>query len=44
MKEGAAFGGMPLMDRFEGDITQQLCSGDVLRVMPAQIMLMVKRG
>ncbi len=32
--QGAAFGDVALMDRFEGDITRLLHSGDVVRVDP----------
>jgi predicted aconitase with swiveling domain len=36
MAQGAAFGGIPLMDRFEGDVTALIRSGDRLRVIPAR--------
>ena len=33
--QGAAFASVALVDRFEGDVTLLLCSGDELRVDPA---------
>src|SRR5712691_13206414 len=33
--QGAAFGGVVLVDRFEGDVTALFRTGDVLRVDPA---------
>ena len=44
MAQGAAFGGVPLMDRFEGDITQLLRMGDLVKVLPAQGLVKVTRG
>src|SRR6202047_4273132 len=35
LAQGAAFGGVALVDRFEGDVTQLLRTGDELRVDPA---------
>src|SRR6266436_2126050 len=35
LTQGAAFGGVALVDRFEGDVTQLFRSGDELRVDPA---------
>jgi hypothetical protein len=35
LAQGAAFGGMALVDRFEGDVTQLLRTGDELRVDPS---------
>ena len=35
LAQGAAFGGVPLVDRFDGDVTQIFCTGDQLRVDPA---------
>jgi uncharacterized protein len=35
LAQGAAFGGVALVDRFEGDVTQLFRSGDQLRVDPA---------
>jgi len=35
LAQGAAFGGVALVDRFDGDVTQLIRSGDVLRVDPA---------
>jgi uncharacterized protein len=33
--QGAAFGGVSLIDRFADDVTQLFCTGDELRVDPA---------
>ena len=35
LAQGAAFGGVPLVDRFEGDVTRIFRTGDQLRVDPA---------
>jgi hypothetical protein len=35
LAQGAAFGGVALVDRFEGDVTQLLRTGDELRVDPS---------
>lgn len=35
MAQGAAFAGLPLIDRFEADITSVLRSGDRVRVSPS---------
>jgi predicted aconitase with swiveling domain len=35
LAQGAAFGGVALVDRFEGNVTQLIRTGDVLRVDPA---------
>ena len=35
LAQGAAFGGVALVDRFEGDVTQLFRTGDELRVDPA---------
>jgi predicted aconitase with swiveling domain len=35
MAQGAAFGGVPLMDRFDGDVTSLIRSGDLIKVLPA---------
>ena len=35
LAQGAAFGGVALVDRFEGDVTSILRTGDELRVDPA---------
>ena len=32
--QGAAFGGVALVDRFEGDVTALFRTGDILRVDP----------
>lgn len=44
MAQGAAFGGIPLMDRFEGDVTQLIRTGDRLKVIPAQGTVIITRG
>ena len=36
MAQGAAFADMTLMDRFEGDITEQIRNGDLVEVDPDQ--------
>jgi uncharacterized protein len=36
LAQGAAFGGVALVDRFAGDVTALFRTGDVLRVDPAQ--------
>lgn len=43
MAQGAAFGGVPLMDRFEGDVTALIRSGDQVKVLPATGELIVMR-
>ena len=35
LAQGAAFGGVPLVDRFEGNVTEIFRTGDELRVDPA---------
>jgi hypothetical protein len=35
LAQGAVFGGVALVDRFEGDVTQLFRTGDALRVDPA---------
>jgi predicted aconitase with swiveling domain len=35
LAQGAAFGGVALVDRFEGDVTRLFRTGDTLRVDPA---------
>jgi len=35
LAQGAAFGGVALVDRFEGDVTEIFSTGDELRVDPA---------
>ena len=35
LTQGAAFGGVALVDRFEGDVTRLFRTGDTLRVDPA---------
>lgn len=34
--QGAAFGGVPLLDRFEGDVTELLRTDDLLRIDPTR--------
>ncbi len=41
MAQGAAFAGLPLLDRFETDITKALKSGDRVRVEPREGRLAV---
>lgn len=36
MAQGASFGEMPLIDRFDCDITKELKTGDRLRVTPEE--------
>lgn len=43
MAQGAAFGGVPLMDRFEGDVTRLIRSGDHVRVIPSRGEVVVTR-
>lgn len=43
MAQGAAFGGISLMDRFEGDVTQLIRTGDRLKVIPAQGAVIITR-
>lgn len=43
MAQGAAFGGVPLMDRFDGDVTTLIRSGDRVRVSPARGEVWVMR-
>jgi predicted aconitase with swiveling domain len=35
MAQGAAFAGLPLIDRFEDDVTTAICTGDRVSVDPA---------
>ncbi len=35
LAQGAAFAGVALVDRFAGDVTDLICTGDELRVDPA---------
>jgi len=44
MAQGAAFGGIPLMGRCEGDVTALLRSGGRLRVTPARGEVIITRG
>lgn len=44
MAQGAAFGGIPLMDRFDGDVTSLIRSGDRVRVIPARGEVIITRG
>ncbi|MSP66634.1 MAG: DUF126 domain-containing protein [Alphaproteobacteria bacterium] len=43
MAQGAAFGDVPLMDRFETDITTTIRTGDWVRVVPEQGIVVVRR-
>ena len=45
MAQGAALANLPLIDRFDGDITQQLRTDDLIEVDPAQARVTVlERG
>jgi len=35
LAQGAAFGGVTMVDRFDGDVTDLICTGDELRIDPA---------
>ena len=43
MAQGAAFAQLPLIDRFETDITAAIATGDRLRVNPAQGLVEILR-
>ncbi|MCW5576949.1 MAG: DUF126 domain-containing protein [Burkholderiales bacterium] len=43
MAQGAAFGDLPLMDRFKGDVTSLIRNGERIQVMPSQGMVIVER-
>ena len=43
MAQGAAFAQLPLIDRFDTDITAAIASGDHLRVDPAQGLVQILR-
>ena len=43
MAQGAAFAQLPLIDRFDTDITTAIASGDHLRVDPAQGLVQILR-
>ena len=36
LAQGAAFGELPMVDRFDGDVTQLIQTGDELRVQPSK--------
>ena len=44
MAQGAAFGNVPLMDRFEGDVTQMIQTGDHVEVHPSRGEVIVTRS
>ena len=45
LAQGAAFGGVALVDRFDGDVTQLIRTGDELRVDPsAGLVEILNRG
>lgn len=44
MAQGAAFGGVPLMDRFDGDVTTLVRSGERLKVRPLAGEVIVLRN
>jgi predicted aconitase with swiveling domain len=35
LAQGAAFGGVTMVDRFDGDVTDLIQTGDALRIDPA---------
>ena len=41
LAQGAAFGGVTMVDRFEGDVTDLIRTGDELRIEPAAGVVMV---
>jgi len=43
LAQGAAFAGFPLMDRFEGDITTLIRTGDTVEVFPKEARVVVTR-
>lgn len=44
LAQGAAFAGLPLLDRFEGDITALVRTGDELTVEPEQGRVTIKKA
>lgn len=44
MAQGAAFGGVPLMDRFDGDVTALIRDGERVKVMPSRGEVLVFRN
>lgn len=44
MAQGAAFGGVPLMDRFDGDVTTLIRNGDHVRIVPACGEVIIERA
>lgn len=44
MAQGAAFGNVPLMDRFDGDVTTLIRSGDHVEVRPSRGEVIVTRS
>jgi predicted aconitase with swiveling domain len=43
LAQGAALAGLPLVDRFEGDVTALIRTGDEVEVDPAQGVVMILR-
>lgn len=43
LAQGAAFAGFPLMDRFDGDITSLIQTGDTVEVFPTEGRVVVSR-
>lgn len=43
LAQGAVFAGLPLMDRFAGDVTEKIRTGDVLELDPAEGLVRVHR-
>lgn len=44
MAQGAAFGGVTLMDRFDGDVTALIRTGDAVRVLPEEGKVVITRS
>ena len=44
MVQGAAFAGLPFIDRFEADITRSLCTGDTVTVLPDEGLVRIDSG
>jgi predicted aconitase with swiveling domain len=44
MAQGAAFADFPMIDRFEGDITKMVKTGDMVTVNPAEGTVSVRSG
>ena len=44
MVQGAAFAGLPFIDRFEVDVTRSLHTGETVRVFPSEGLVRVESG